>query len=249
MKEYPVIGIISGKHDVGYVLPVYAMNSHYLEQVAAAGAVPVQIPMVAGMEDGPLLEQIRRCDGFLLPGGGDFDSDWYGETLLPNLSPDSMAIDRQSQETALRFIRLAVASGKPVLGICLGMQVLNVALGGSLYQDIATQIPSAVPHRNPAKVMEDRWKPAHTVRLAEDGVVRRLSGKEEISVNSFHHQAVKAIAEGLRPTAWAPDGLVEAVESGDGRVLGVQWHPENLAYAGDPYAAAMFRWLTEAAKA
>lgn len=249
MKEYPVIGIISGKHDVGYVLPVYAMNSHYLEQVAAAGAIPVQIPIVAGMDDEGLLEQIRRCDGFLLPGGGDFDPDWYGESWIPGFGPDSSAIDRQGQETALRFIRLAVASGKPVLGICLGMQVLNVALGGSLYQDIATQIPSPVAHRNPAKVLEDRWKLAHTVRLAKESVVGRLSGKEEISVNSFHHQAVKAIAEGLRPTAWAEDGLVEAIESADGLTLGVQWHPENLAYAGDPYAAAIFRWLTDAAKA
>lgn len=245
MNRTPVIGILCAKHDIGKILPYYGTNAHYLEQVRAAGAIPVQLSLHPGEDDGETW--LRLCDGFLFPGGGDFDPDWYGEALLPELQPDPTAIDRDSQALALDFIRRAVASGKPILGICLGMQVLNVALGGSLYQDIPGQIPSEVCHRSPLKQTSDRWQIAHTVRLEAGSLIRTISGDGEIRVNSFHHQAVKVLAPDFRPTAWAPDGVVEAIESHDGRILGVQWHPENLSHAGMPEARSIFRWLANAA--
>lgn len=239
----PVIGILCAKHDMGKLLPYYGTNAHYPEQVRAAGAVPVQLSLHPGYEDSEAW--IDLCDGFLFPGGGDFDPDWYGEALLPNLQPDSTAIDRESQALALTSIRKAAASGKPILGVCLGMQVLNVALGGSLYQDIPTQIPSEVCHRGRLEQTSDRWQIAHTVRLEAGSRIHAISSGEEIRVNSFHHQAVKEIAPGFRPTAWAPDGVVEAIERGN--ILGIQWHPENLSHAGMPEAQAIFRWLAETA--
>lgn len=243
MIRRPTIGIISALHSTGYILPGYSTTAHYLEQVEKAGGIPVQLPVMPGVSEEVLREMVSRCDGFLLPGGGDFAPEWYGETLLPNLSPDSMGIDRESQKTALQLIRLMAKSGKPILGICLGIQVLTVALGGNLYQDIPTQVPSELCHREPALVTEDRWRVAHTVLTEEGSLIRSLSGAAEIGVNSFHHQAVKTPAPGFHVTARASDGLTEAVESADGNILAVQWHPENLAHAGIPAAEALFNWL------
>lgn len=247
MAKTPIIGIPSAEHDIGKAVPQFLSPAHYIEQVAKAGGIPVQLPMLAGTSDEVLQEMIDRCDGFLLPGGPDFDSEWYQEPLLPNLEHDSDELSYGVQETALRFIRLAVTSGKPILGICLGMQVLNVALGGSLYQDIPTQIPSTVNHRFPITTPESRWAIAHTVTTKEDSLIRRLSGAE-VSVNSFHHQAIKCLAAGLHITATAPDGVPEAIEHTSLPILAVQWHPENLAHIGIPEAQSIFQWLTDAAK-
>lgn len=247
MAKTPMIGIPSAEHDVGKAVPQFLSPAHYIEQVAKAGGIPVQLPILAGTADEVLQEMVDRCDGFLLPGGPDFDSEWYQEPLLSNLEHSSDEISFGVQETALRFIRLAVASGKPVLGICLGLQVLNVALGGSLYQDIPTQIPSAVKHSFPITTPESRWVIAHTVIAKEGSLIHQLSGLE-ISVNSFHHQAIKRLAPGLHITATAPDGVPEAIEHDSFPLLAVQWHPENLAHAGIPEAQAIFQWLIAAAK-
>lgn len=244
MKK-PIIGVISAKHEES-LLPVYRTSAHYPEQVADAGGIPMQLPLLPGMSDGMMDAMLAICDGFLLPGGADFDSDWYGESLLPGLLPDDGALSRESQETALRFIRKMVSSGKPMLGICLGVQVINVAMGGSLYQDIPSQKPSEVCHRTPVAQIEDRWQMAHTVTTAEGSLLRGILGAE-VTVNSFHHQAVKDIAPGFTASAWSPEGLVEAIESENGRILGVQWHPENLAHAGIPHAKALFSHLVRMA--
>lgn len=246
MKQKPIIGIISACHDVGRLLPLYGTNAHYIDETAAAGGIPMQIPLIAGMDEDLLLRLVQQCDGFLLPGGPDLDSSWYDEPLLTNLEPDPDSLDIGSQETALRLIRLAAASGKPVLGICLGMQVLNVALGGSLYQDIPTQIKTELTHSNPMQKVEDRWQLAHSVNTEPDSLIRALSG-DSLRVNSFHHQAVKQPAPGLRVTACAPDGVAEAIENPQRTLLAVQWHPENLAHAGDEKAKRLFTWLIQSA--
>lgn len=243
----PIIGIISTKHDFGIVLPAVGTTAHYIEEVSEAGGIPMQIPLMPFQPDEELDALLSHCEGLLLPGGGDFDPDWYGETLLPNLEPDGFAVSRGVQDTAIRLVRKAAASGMPVLGICLGMQVMNVALGGSLYQDIPTQIPGHLTHAAPMQDLSQRWQGAHTVATAEHSLIRRLSGEEEITVNSFHHQAVKTAAPGFTVTAQAPDGVIECIEHENGRLLGVQWHPENLAHAGIPHAQALFRWLVEMA--
>ena len=207
----------------------------------------MQLPILSDAGPEALASLVNCCVGFLLPGGGVFSPEWYGQTLLPGLKPDPFAVDLESQETALALVRTMAASGKPMLCICLGMQVLTIALGGDLYQDIPTQIPSEISHAKPIHMLEERWRILHTVQTAEGSLIRRLTGAEEIPVNSIHHQAVKTPAPGFTATAWAPDGIIETVESDTGRILGVQWHPENLAHAGMEHGKALFRWLVQTA--
>ena len=247
MKNHPIIGIISAKKDFGTILPVYSTTCHYLEQIQDAGGVPIQLPIMSDTSLEALVAMVDCCDGFLLPGGRDFYPEWYGQTLLPGLNPDSFAMDRERQRTTLTFVNKMAASGKPILGICLGMQVLTIALGGDLYQDIPTQIPSEIEHTRTIGTLEERWITRHTVRTSEGSLIRQLTGTEEISVNSFHHQAVRTPAPGFTATAFAPDGVIETVESDTGRILGVQWHPENLAHAGMEHGKAVFRWLVQTA--
>ena len=247
MKKCPIIGVISSKQDVGEFLPLYGTGSHYLEQILAAGGVPVQLPILPGAGTETLAGMVCCCDGFLLPGGGDFFPEWYGQTLLPGLKTDTFSMDWERQKITLELVKAMAASGKPILGICLGMQVITIALGGVLYQDIPSQIPSEIPHRGTIAKAEDRWQLLHGVKTLEGSLIRRLTGAGEISVNSFHHQAVKTPAPGFRATAFAPDGVIETVESDNERILGIQWHPENLAHGGMEQGKAIFRWLVQTA--
>lgn len=247
MKKCPIIGVISSKQDVGEVLPLYGTGSHYLEQILAAGGVPVQLPILPGAGTETLAGMVCCCDGFLLPGGGDFFPEWYGQTLLPGLKTDTFSMDWERQKITLELVKAMAASGKPILGICLGMQVITIALGGVLYQDIPSQIPSEITHRGTVAKAEDRWQLLHGVKTLEGSLIRRLTGAGEISVNSFHHQAVKTPAPGFRATAFAPDGVIETVESDNERILGIQWHPENLAHGGMEQGKAIFRWLVQTA--
>lgn len=247
MKKCPIIGVISSKQDVGEFLPLYGTGSHYLEQILAAGGVPVQLPILPGAGTETLAGMVCCCDGFLLPGGGDFFPEWYGQTLLPGLKTDTFSMDWERQKITLELVKAMAASGKPILGICLGMQVITIALGGVLYQDIPSQIPSEITHRGTVAKAEDRWQLLHGVKTLEGSLIRRLTGAGEISVNSFHHQAVKTPAPGFRATSFAPDGLIETVESDNERILGIQWHPENLAHGGMEQGKAIFRWLVQTA--
>lgn len=242
MNRQVVIGVLS-MWTANPLLPQYCTSAHYVEQLRSAGALPLQLPIPSGASDAELQTYINLCDGFLIPGGADFDSSWFHEPLLPGLEPDSGAQSLAWQETILRFLRLAAASGKKMLGICLGLQIINIALGGSLYQDIPTQFPSEVQHRGPMSCEADRWQISHTVRIAADSLLHNLLSADEVPVNSFHHQAVKALAPGFNAAAWSEEGLIEAAESDTSRILGVQWHPENLAQNGDPFSKALFRWL------
>lgn len=248
MKKRPVIGIVSARHDIGRILMQYTTSCHYLEQVEAAGGLPIQLPLIPGMGDEEMNTYISLCDGFLFPGGADFDSSWYGEELLPYLSHGAGELDMASQTAGIMLVRKAVLSGKPVLGICLGCQLINVAMGGSLIQDIPGQVSTNITHATAAEQLEDRWKLVHSVKLLNNSLIQKISQADEIMVNSFHHQAVNRLASGFMVTAWAKDGIAEAIESGDGKVLGVQWHPENMAHGGISYAKRMFCWLIENAE-
>ena len=247
MGKKPIIGVISAGRDVGEVLPAYCTGAHYLEQILSAGGVPVQLPILPGAGIETLAAMVCRCDGFLLPGGGDFFPEWYGQTLLPGLRTEGFSMDWERQKITLELVKLMASSGKPMLGICLGMQVITIALGGDLYQDIPTQVPSDICHRGAIAKRSDRQALLHSVKMVEGSLIRRLIGAGEAMVNSFHHQAVKTPAPGFRATAFAPDGVIETVESDNGRVLGIQWHPENLAQGGMEQGKAIFRWLVESA--
>lgn len=247
MKKCPIIGVISSKQDVGEVLPLYSTGSHYLEQLQLAGGIPIQLPILSNTSPEALASMVSGCDGFLLPGGGDFFPEWYGQTLLPGLKTDTFSMDWERQKFTLELVKAMAASGKPILGICLGMQVITIALGGDLYQDIPSQIPSDISHRGAIAKAEDRWQLCHTVQTTEGSLIGKLIGAKSVLVNSFHHQAVKTPAPGFKATAFAPDGVIETVESDNGRMLGIQWHPENLAHAGMEQGRAIFRWLVQTA--
>ena len=171
--------------------------------------------------------RLATLDGLVLSGGGDVHPWYFGEPLLPL----SNGIDEDRDALEIALVREAAATGVPVLGVCRGMQVLNIALGGSIYQDTTAQNP---PESQRHKFARDDPERFHTVRLAEGSWLHRACGRDELVVNSHHHQAIKDVAPGLRVVGRAPDGVLEAVEASDSlpTMVGVQWHPERLGADG-----------------
>jgi putative glutamine amidotransferase len=190
--------------------------------VVAAGGLPVLLPNI-GMETARGLYE--RIDGLLLAGGGDVNPTFYGaepEHELDRLNP---AMDKWE----LTLTSWAVLDGKPLFGICRGMQIINVALGGTLYQDIATDIRTDIDHRG-SLLAEETAKLIHAMAVTEDSHLAALLGVTELDVNSLHHQALRDVAADLRVTATAPDGVVEAVEGTTAQyIMAVQSHPEAAA--------------------
>ena len=198
------------------------INKAYTDSLVRAGAAPLILPLTDSEE---VLEAVcARCDGFLFSGGPDIDPAYYGEIKRF----DSVEICPERDVTEAAVFRIALASGKPMLGICRGIQVFNVLLGGTLYQDIPSEYDTELAHsRQPANRI---W---HKIRLCEDTPLRALLGAGEIGVNTSHHQAIKSLAPGLRPMAISEDGLTEAVYMPDHPFFwGVQWHPEQLWQTG-----------------
>ena len=236
----PTIGVVcmDDRPKLDPHAPRFGQNQSYVHAVARAGAAPLLIPLLA---DEALLRALYdRIDGLLLPGGEDVHPNQYGEPVHDRCGKISDL--RDGVELAL--IRWAMADHKPLLAICRGIQVLNVALGGSLYQDIQAQVPQAGEHNCHAS--HARNQVAHDVAVAADSRLAYLVGTDSLPVNSFHHQAVKEVAPGLVVAARAPDGVIEAVEGeGQAFVLGVQWHPEEMA-AEDDRAQRLFDALVEA---
>jgi putative glutamine amidotransferase len=219
----------------------WVMNQRYARAVAAAGGLPVLIPLLE--EEDTLRALYDRLDGVLLPGGVDLDPATYGETPLPTCGRLDPARDR----VELAFARWAIAEGKPLFGLCRGLQIVNVALGGTLYQDIAAQRREAIKHDYFPSAGFPRDHLAHPVIVTSGSRLDSLVGTAPLKVNSMHHQAVKDLAPGLVSTALAPDGVVEAVESPDRPfLLGVQWHPESLTER-DPRMHRLVAGFVEAA--
>ena len=229
----PVIGITATlKQDVDCVAErplgkFVRADLDYVEGVAEAGGVPVVLPPVVGVRGAEAL--LEGMDGLLLSGGSDLDPGYYGEKPVPELGvtiPERDVFEMALLEHALR-------RKIPILGICRGMQVLNVALGGTLYQDLPSQMDHKVllGHRQETP----KWQPTHEVEVDGGSKVAEILGAKELKVNSYHHQAIKELASELVAVAHAPDGVIEAVESGDLSkrwVIGVQWHAEAMRDAG-----------------
>jgi putative glutamine amidotransferase len=204
------------------------LDKNYAEAVYHFGGMPMMIPIVS--DEGAASEFVGRIDGLLLSGGDDIHPRYYGEELSDstNLSPDT----RTDYDFAL--LKAALATGKPVLGICLGAQAINVYFGGRLHQDV-------MGHKGKGVDM------THEVSVAPGGRLAEILGESRLTVNSYHHQAIKTVGEKLIAAAAAPDGVVEAVElPGADFVLGVQWHPERMP--SDPYARKIFEAFIEACK-
>jgi putative glutamine amidotransferase len=224
----PVIGIATQTLDAipGKLPQCWVMGQRYVRTLTNVGAVPWLIPLLQG-DDAVLRAVYERLDGVFLTGGVDVDPANYGE-------PPHQLCDRTDPArdwTELLLIRWALADRKPVFGVCRGIQTINVACGGSLYQDITAQRPEAIKHDYfPNADNYTRDYLAHAIRVDKGSHLAELLGAEQVQVNSMHHQGIKTLAAGLRATAYAPDGLIEGVERPDaGFLLGVQWHPEELA--------------------
>ena len=219
MQSKPVIGLSPKVDSIGDP----GVRSGYLSGVRQSGGVPLIFPLGADEEEGAQL--CRLCDGFILTGGPDVDPRFYGEESLPEMGEISPARD------TLEFMIFAQAmkADKPVLGVCRGVQMLNVALGGTLYQDLPTQQPSSIAHRQ----SESGNQATHVGLPTEDSPLRSISSQAEWPVNSFHHQAIKDPAPSLKVMAHAPDGVIEAVYRPESRFMwGVQWHPELTLHDG-----------------
>lgn len=229
----PIVGVIplwDDKKDSIWMLP------GYLEGVRLAGGIPIIFPLQAEEED--LWQIMNICDGFLFTGGHDVSPYLYHEEPLESLI-DSCE-NRDLLETIV--LKKAIADDKPVLGICRGIQFINVSLGGTLYQDIPTQFPSETNHhQNPPYE-----SPVHEVTIEEGSPLHDCLKVEKLPVNSLHHQAVKELAAGLNVMATSTDGIVEAVYKPDSQFLwAVQWHPE-FSYRTDENSMKIFRAFVEA---
>ncbi len=234
----PVIGITASISDDRLS---FSQKQMYCQAVADCGGLPLILPP---QEDPALVTEILLLlDGLLLAGGDDIDPALYGEEKLPTCG--LITPIRDSWE--LPLCREAVQRQIPLLGICRGIQVLNVALGGTLYQDLPSQrSDSAIVHQQ----AEPPETATHAVRVAEGSALAQTLGRTQLMTNSHHHQAVKALAEELTATAWAEDGVVEGVElCGSAFCLAVQWHPERLwNQPGLSAHRALFAALIEAAR-
>ena len=216
----PLIGITTYNATNSYGQPIVLLQQSYVRAVIQAGGVPVLIPSSIA-EDG-WDAVYSRLDGILFSGGGDISLDHFRGDVHPRI--DDVDLERDSVE--LKMIQAATSDGKPFLGICRGCQVLNVALGGTLFTHIPDQLPNALDHSYPGNM---RTVLVHEVKIEEGTRIAEIYGEPIIKVNSLHHQGLKDIAPSLRAAGHSPDGLVEAVELPDHPFgLAVQWHPEWL---------------------
>jgi putative glutamine amidotransferase len=223
----PVIGVMSSYNPEKRT---FVVRANYLSMIRDAGGMPVVLPICTEVDEMEAL--LDGIDGLLLTGGDDVEPARYGEETLPCCG--EITYERDAFE--IEMIPRAVNRDIPVFGICRGIQVLNVALGGSLYQDLPTQVaPGASAHEQP----EPYDAPTHSIRLAEGLPLAALWRTDSMMVNSMHHQGIKRLADCLEPMAWAPEGFIEAVNMPGRRyVRAVQWHPE---YMCEPHVCAGVR--------
>jgi putative glutamine amidotransferase len=221
----------------------WVMSQQYVRVLVQAGAVPWIIPLLEG-DRGTLRAIYDRLDGLFLPGGVDLHPSAYHEEPTPLCGRTDAARD----EVELTLTRWALEDRKPLLAVCRGVQVVNVAAGGTVHQDLAAQLPGAIKHDYfPSQGPYTRDLLVHDVRIPQDTRLGRLLETPSLRVNSMHHQGIKRLAAGLRPNAFAPDGLIEGLESPNGHfLLGVQWHPEALVER-DPAMRRLFGAFVEAA--
>jgi putative glutamine amidotransferase len=229
-KGLPLIGITASlKGDADSIAQrttldsSWKVNPDYIASVAQAGGLPVVLPPIVEAVE----EMVQSIDGLLLSGGSDLDPSYYGEEALPEV--DGTLPERDIFEMTL--LGHALERGMPVFGICRGLQVLNVALGGTLHQDLPSQLSDGpIAHRQQIP----KWRWTHEVDVDEDSNLARIIEATKLRVNSLHHQAIKDLADPLIPVAHATDGVIEAMESRDLSrhwLVGVQWHPEGMCDA------------------
>ena len=215
-RQAPVIGISCGRSESGAA----TLSANYTNAVFRSGGIPLIFPTVVDSAMASIL--IHSVDGIIFSGGPDLDPSYYGETVWN----ETVEVDTLRDVSDLLLMRAALASGKPVMAICRGEQLMNVVLGGTLVQDIPTQVDTLVKHSGTL----------HRIGVEKGSVLYELFGQDSLTVNSSHHQAVKTPAPGIRVTARADDGIIEAYEYGD-QVIAFQFHPEGMARTDDAWLA------------
>ena len=231
VADKPLIGISLGYSNKNSV------NSVYVESVLLNGGVPYLIPVTDDVE---LLRQIvAELDGIILTGGEDIAPHFYGAEKHPKLGEVNYKRDLYD----LTLFKLATDRNVPVLGICRGLQLINIGMGGTLYQDIPSEKPSDVNHR------PGNSEVAHDVNLTPGSLIHRIMGQNRIQVNSKHHQGISKLAPGLKVSGWSTDSIPEVIEAYPHRqILGVQYHPEDFAGKGDTLHGKLFSFLVDEAK-
>jgi putative glutamine amidotransferase len=208
------------------------LTAAYVTALESAGLIPLIVPPLSSASAAAAI--MDSVSGLVLTGGEDVDPARYGEKRNEKVRYVNAA--RDTTEVAL--IEAAKARGKPVLAICRGIQILNVALGGTLVQDIPSQCHTSIAHDEDSP----RDTRSHEISVEPGSLIARAVGTEHLTVNSFHHQSVKRVADGMRVTARAPDGIIEGLEStGDWWVMAVQWHPEEMTDSPEPWDRGLFK--------
>ncbi len=238
----PLIGLTTYRKKVSDAPAIHVdgLMPTYTDAILAAGGLPVMIPLTYNNEQ--ISELFEQLDGILLPGGGDIDPHRYGG----NLNGKVYGIDDQRDRIELWLAREAILNDKPVLCICRGHQVLNVALGGSLWEDIVDLMPDAIIHAYFRGY--ERNLLSHQVDISATSCLAQTINFNGLKyVNSIHHQGIKDLADSFVPVAYAPDGLIEGIEiPGHRFAVGVQWHPEEFTHQ-DSHTLNLFQGLVGAA--
>ena len=239
----PIILITAGRKNesAGDSKPQTIWNGcdiDYTQSVARSGGAPLLLPCIIDQETA--IAALDVADGLLLTGGGDILSLAYGEE--PHITSNYQDPTRDTNEVALT--NAAIERGVPILGICRGLQLLNVAMGGTLIQDIPSQVPNAIKHYGAGLTTTL----LHSIDIESDSLLAQVLKSQKMAVNSYHHQAAKDIAPGLKINSRAKDGVIEGLESADGKpILSVQFHPEEIADVY-PQFQPLFDWLVEEAR-
>jgi putative glutamine amidotransferase len=230
-RDRPAIGVTTRRLATGG-LSLDVTERAYSEALSKAGGAPRLLPCAPTGHT-----SLAGLRGLLFTGGGDVAPECYGATR----SDQTGGVDEERDTWEIELVHWALEAGLPVLGICRGCQIINVACGGTLIQHLPaiTAQPHLIPH--------PRDQVAHPIRIRPDSLLSELQGSAGIGVNSIHHQAIEEIGQDLQATAWAEDGVIEAVEDAGHSVLGVQWHPENLLQLSSH--RVIFHWLVQAATA
>ncbi len=245
MSQRPIIGITTQTLEPieGELPRCWVMSQRYVDVLTSVGAIPWVIPLTRDMDT--LRAIYDRLDGVFLPGGVDVDPAHYGESRLPVCG----VTDQDRDRVEVELVRWAIAERKPVLAVCRGVQVLNVAAGGTLHQDLESWCETAIKHDFFPSGGNQRDDLTHDVQVLAGTYLASIMGAGVSTVNSMHHQGIKRLASRLVVNAIAPDGLIEGVEgTDDGYLVGVQWHPEELVES-DPAMRRLFTSFIESASA
>ena len=211
----PIVGVTSSFNLVGHS---FCLEESYIEAIMESSGIPLIIPPQKSEED--IKKIFRQIDALLLPGGPDVDPIHFGEEPQYKLE-----IDPERDNLELILAKMAFSEDKPILGICRGIQVMNIAAGADIYQDLIAQRPGTLVHKQNAP----KWHSTHEVEIQPETMLLKILGESHLRVNSYHHQAVRKLAPGFRASALAKDGVIEAIENPSlNFALGVQWHPELM---------------------